>query len=96
LERIVISWCTAQYGHKEILEFCVAHGCPWHESAFRNTLRHKNIECLKYIFEKCKDIQPWVEFIEMNYMCSKESKQYLYSVKEEWQWYTNRDKNIKG
>ena len=89
---------AAMNGHREILEFCVKNNCPWHPETTHIAAKYLRKECLEYIFENCKDFVSWEDSKLEEHMdeYSKEIREYVLNVKEEWQWYSNRGQDIKG
>ena len=89
---------AAENGRRDCLEFCVSRGCPWHPATTYGAAVNGHRDCLEYIFENCKDIVTWEDSgLEENVdKYSSEIQNYVRSIKEEWQWYSERDQNIKG
>ena len=77
------------------------NGCPWHPLTTWGAAYHGHRNCLKFIFENCKewtDIGTWEDSGLEEYFSrfSPEIKKYVRSIQEEWKWYSERDQNIKG
>jgi hypothetical protein len=86
------------YGQLVCLAFCIAQGCPCSSrtAAVAAMAGHKAI--VTYIFDNYMDLHSWKDSQLELYMCeySKEMKEYIESIEDEWKWHANRSENIKG
>ena len=96
------TWAAAWNGHKECLEFCVAHGstdrCPWDPDTTWIAAVNGQKECLEFIFENCEEHVTWeTSQLELNMdEFTQDMRDYIGKRREEWIWMGSRGQNIKG
>ena len=83
---------AAVWGNLECLRYVHKNGCKWDSYATWGAARNGHLECLKYVYENCGDVATWeTADLEKDFeYFSKEIRDYIDSVREEWKCGLNR------